>query len=358
MGALDEHKMNMNLNLLSDEQIDRLRQLVERSERIVVCCHKSPDGDAIGALLGWGDYLRSMGKNPLLVSPDAFPDFLKWVPGNERIVRHDKRKELVEAALRDAQLVCCLDFNSTQRVLDMKEALEASPAQRVLIDHHQHPDIETTLSLSFPQMSSTCELVFRIIWQMGGFESMTKAMAINLYTGMMTDTGGFTYNSTRPEIYFIIGQLLTKKIDKDKIFRNVYNNFSESCIRMRGYIMSQKLKVLPGCHACYYTLTKEEMKRYHFIKGDAEGLVNEPLRIRNMRLSISLREDTERENTIWVSLRSVDDYHCNGIAEKFFNGGGHFNASGGRLMCTMEEAEQIVLKAILHFSSLYQSGSK
>lgn len=350
--------MNMNLNLLSDTQVEKLKLLICQSERIVVCCHKSPDGDALGALLGWGDYLKSFGKNPLLVSPDAFPDFLKWMPGNERIVRYDKRKEVVDEALKNAQLVFCLDFNSTQRVLDMKESLETSPAGKVLIDHHQNPDVDTVLSLSFPNMSSTCELVFRIIWQMGGFENLTKMMAVNIYTGMMTDTGGFTYNSTRPEIYFIIGQLLTKKIDKDKIFRNVYNNYSESCIRMRGYIMNQKLKVLPGCHACYYTLTKEEMKRFHFIKGDAEGLVNEPLRIKNMRLSISLREDTERENTIWVSLRSVDDYYCNGIAERFFNGGGHFNAAGGRLSCTMEEAEQVVLKAILYFASVYAGATK
>ena len=349
---------NMNLNLLSDAQMATLNNLLCQSERIVVCCHKSPDGDAIGALLGWGDYLKNIGKSPLLVSPDAYPDFLRWMPGNERIVRYDKHKESVEEALKNAQLVFCLDFNSTQRVLDMKDALEASQATKVLIDHHQRPDIDVSLSLSFPEMSSTCELIFRVIWQLGGFEGMTKTMAANIYAGMMTDTGGFTYNSTRPEIYFIIGQLLTKKIDKDKIFRNVYNNFSESCIRMRGYIMNEKLRVLPGCHACYYTLTKEEMKRFHFVKGDAEGLVNEPLRIKNMRLSISLREDTERENTIWVSLRSVDDFFCNGLAEKFFNGGGHNNAAGGRLTCSMEEAEQVVLKAILHFAASNASTIK
>ncbi len=302
-------------------------------------------------MMGWAEYLRGQGKNPLLVSPDAFPDFLKWLPGNERIVRYDKHKDVVDEALLHADLVFYLDFNSTKRVLDMQAALESSQASKVLFDHHESPDVEATLSLSFPQLSSTSELVFRVIWQMGGFEAMTKSAAAHLYTGMMTDTGGFTYNSTRPEIYFIIGQLLTKKIDKDKIFRNVYNNYSEWCIRMRGYIMSQKLVVVGGSHACYYTLTREEMKKYHFMKGDAEGLVNEPLRIKGMRLSISLREDTEKENTIWVSLRSVDHYYCNTLAEMFFNGGGHKNAAGGRLLCTMAEAEQTVHRAILFFAS-------
>ena len=337
--------------MLSELQAERLNDLISQSEKIILCCHKSPDGDAIGSMLGWAEYLRAAGKSPMVVSPDAFPDFLKWMPGNERIVRYDKHKEEVDEALKTADLIFCLDFNSTMRVLDMQAALEAAEAPKVLFDHHENPTVDAELSFSFPSMCSTCELVFRIIWQMGGMERLSKAAAIALYTGMMTDTGGFTYNSSRPEVYFIIGQLLTKRIDKDKIFRNVYNNYSEWYIRMRGYVMSQKLVVVGGSHACYYTLTKEEMSKFHFIKGDAEGLVNEPLRIKNMRLSISLREDTERENTIWVSLRSVDHYYCNTIAEKFFNGGGHKNASGGRLFCTMDEAVQIVHKAIFYFAS-------
>jgi len=341
----------MNLDLLNDVQLASLNDYIEKSERIVLCCHKSPDGDAIGSVLGWGEYLRTRGKKTMLVAPDAYPDFLKWLPGNERIVRYDKHRAEVDEALEKADLIFCLDLNETARVLDMQPALDQSKAPKVLIDHHDGPCVDAVLTLSYPEMSSTCELIFRIIWQMGGFELMSKNAAVAIYTGMMTDTGGFTYNSSRPEIFFIIGQLLTKKIDKDKIFRNVYNHYSESCLRMRGYVISQKLTVIEGSHACYYILTKEDMKRYHFIKGDAEGLVNEPLRIKDMRLSISLREDTERENTIWVSLRSVDQYYCHVLAKKFFSGGGHKNAAGGKLTCSVEEAEQIVLKAILYFAS-------
>ena len=341
----------MNLNLLSDAEIASLRQIIASSERIVLCCHKSPDGDAIGSMIGWGDYLQMLGKKPMLVSPDAYPDFLGWLPGKERVVRHDKHKAEVEEAFAHADLVFCLDFNSSSRLLDMQEVFDASSARKVLIDHHQNPDVAAEMTISFPVMSSTSELVFRLIWQMDGFDQMPRSAAVNLYTGMMTDTGGFTYNSSRPEVYFIIGQLLTKGIDKDKIYRNVYNTLSESCLRMRGYVLSQKLVVFPNAHACYYTLTREEMKRFHFIRGDAEGLVNEPLRIRNMRLSISLREDTERERTIWVSLRSVDQYFCNVLAERFFNGGGHKNAAGGKLTCMMEEAEQVVHRAILYFAA-------
>jgi phosphoesterase RecJ-like protein len=172
---------------------------------------------------------------------------------------------------------------------------------------------------------------------------------------MMTDTGGFTYGSNRPEIFFIISQLLTKGINKDKIYRNVYHNYSSWAIRLRGFIMYNKLNVLDSVHASYFTLTRKEMELFHFMKGDAEGLVNIPLQIKGMKLSISLREDNQKDNLIWVSLRSIDDFPCNKMAEEFFNGGGHLNASGGKLSCTMEEAEEIVREAIKSYEELLKS---
>jgi phosphoesterase RecJ-like protein len=166
---------------------------------------------------------------------------------------------------------------------------------------------------------------------------------------MMTDTGGFTYNSNSPEIYFIISQLLSLRIDKDKIYRNVYNNYSEWRLRLTGYVLYQKLNVFNDFHAAYFTLTKQDLHRFHFIKGDAEGLVNIPLQIKGLKLSVSMREDTERPNKIWISLRSVDDFHCNTMAEEYFNGGGHPNAAGGHLDCSIEEAEKIVREAFVHY---------
>lgn len=346
----------MTIEILTPEEVQKLRDLISQSQNIIICCHKSPDGDALGAMLGWAEFLRNQGKQPMMVAPDAFPDFLRWLPCIEKIVRYDKHKETVEEAFEKADLVFCLDFNSSKRLMDMQETFDKFNGNKVLIDHHIGPDIDAEIVVSKPEMSSTCELLFRIIYQMGGFEIMTRQGAVPLYCGMMTDTGGFTYNSSRSDIFYIISLLLTKRFDKDKIYRNVYNNYSEWAIRMRGYVMSQKLNVLPESHASYFSITRREMKSFHFIKGDAEGLVNEPLRIKGMRMVISLREDTEKENTVWVSIRSVDHYYCNTIAEKFFNGGGHPNAAGGHLYCSMEEAEQITLKAILYFANLYDKG--
>lgn len=252
--------------------------------------------------------------------------------------------------LKISDLVFCLDYNTLSRVDNMETAMREMKTPLVLIDHHLDPDVPAILTISQPAASSTSELIFRIVWQLGGFESQNKHFAIPVYCGMMTDTGGFQYNSSQCEIYFIISQLLTKKIDKDKIYRNVYHNYSENRLRMMGYVMYEKLVYLKEYNTSYYTITKEEQRRFHFIKGDAEGLVNLPQQIKGLKLSVSLREDTEKENTVWVSLRSVDDFPCNKMAAQFFNGGGHLNASGGRLNCTIDEAIKITQKAIEAFA--------
>ena len=342
----------MNIDILTSDQVAQLSHLISDAKNIIITCHKSPDGDAIGSTLGWAEYLRSIGKEPTIIVPDQYPDFLSWIPNTEKIVRYDKHPEKCDMLFKIADLVFCLDYNTTSRVDEMEKALVSSTPPKVLIDHHLDPDVPAVLTISHPDLSSTCELVFRIVWQLDGFNRLSKQFAIPIYCGMMTDTGGFLYNSTRSEIYFIIGELLTKHIDKDKIYRNVYHNYSESRIRLMGFVMYEKLVYLPESHAAYYSLTRQEQKRFHFIKGDAEGLVNIPQQIKGLKLSISLREDTDKPNIVWVSLRSVDDFPCNKMAEEFFNGGGHLNASGGRINGTMEEAIATVNRAIEAYDTL------
>lgn len=339
----------MDINLLTAAEAEHLSGIIDGADKIVLCCHRSPDGDAIGSVLGWAEYLRSRCKVPVMIVPDAYPDFLRWMPGTERLLRYDKHKDFADGMIADADLIFCLDFNTASRTDSMAGPLTAAKAKKVMIDHHLSPDMDTEMCISHPEACSTCELVFRLVWQLGGFEGMTKKCAVPIYCGMMTDTGGFTYNSTRPEIFFIISQLLTKKIDKDKIYRNVFNNYSEWRLRLLGHMLYNKLVVMQPQRASYFTLTREDLRKFHYIKGDAEGFVNIPLQIKGMRLSISMREDTEHDNLIWLSLRSVDDFPCNLMAERYFNGGGHLNAAGGRLECSIEEAENKVRKAIEEF---------
>ena len=340
----------MNIDILTEDQLAELSQLISTSQNIVITCHQSPDGDAIGSSLAWASYLGSLGKEATIIVPDQYPDFLLWLPNTEKIVRYDKHKEKCDMLLKIADLIFCLDYNPPSRVDEMQQALLDTQAQRVLIDHHLNPDVPTVLTISHPEVCSTSEIVFRIVWQMGAFDNLDKHFAIPVYCGMMTDTGGFTFASTRPEIFYIISLLLTKHINKDKIYRNVYHNYSENRLRLMGYVLYEKLVYLQEYNAAYYALTKEELRGFRFSKGDAEGLVNIPQQIKGLRLSISLREDTEKERLVWVSLRSVDDFPCNEMAEQFFNGGGHLNASGGRLNCTIDEAIETVKRAIIAFA--------
>ena len=327
----------------------QLRSIIAAAADIVVIGHVNPDGDAIGSTLAWTNYLQSEGKSVSLIVPDKYPDFLNWLPNTDKILRHDKHPEKTELLVASADLIFCLDFNTLSRSEALADHIASAKAAKVLVDHHPNPDELFNLTISNPEMSSTCELVFRLVWQLGAFERFGHHFAVPCYCGMMTDTGGFTFNSTRPEIFFIISQLLTKGIDKDKIYRNVYNVASESKIRLWGYVLYEKMEYDAARHAAFFTLTRADLKRFNYIKGDTEGLVNMPLQIKGTRLSISLREDTDRDNLVWVSLRSVDDFNCTEMAAAFFNGGGHFNASGGRLNCSIEEAAEITRKAIKTF---------
>lgn len=338
--------------ILNNTEFVELMKAIQQSKRIVVCAHRGPDGDAVGSSLGWAEYLKSLGKQVTVVLPNPFPDFLRWLPNSHLIHFYARHEAAATQIINEADLIFCLDFNGLSRLQEMEGAVARAKADRILIDHHLNPDHSIAkLVISHPQMSSTSELVFRLILQLGGFEDMTQSMATCIYTGMMTDTGGFTYNSNDSAIYEIISMLLTKNIDKDKIYRNVFNVYSADRIRLTGYILYEKLNFYANNRASVFTLTRDEMKRFNFIRGDAEGLVNMPLQVKGMRLSISLREDTERD-VIRVSLRSVDDFPCNKMAAEFFNGGGHLNASGGELPFPLSEAIKTAERAIEAYEKL------
>lgn len=339
-------------NLLNEQELQALRTHIAQSSRILICAHRGPDGDAVGSSLGWAEYLRQQGKQVDIVMPTPFPDFLRWMPGSQDIRFYARHEAEAEPVIAQADLIFCLDFNGLQRLQEMQAPVAAAQAKRIIIDHHLDPDRSIAAQVvSFPTRCSTSEIVCRLIIELGGWDALPQKAAVCLYTGMMTDTGGFTYNSNDPEIYEVISMLLTKGIDKDKIYRNVFNVYSEDRMRLTGYILYRKLRFYYNRHASIFALTREEMRRFHFIRGDAEGLVNMPLQVKGMRLSISLREDTERD-VVRVSLRSVDDFPCNRMAEEFFHGGGHLNASGGELPFPLSEAMLTAERAIKAYADL------
>ena len=340
----------MLTKVIEQAKIDHFMKWFERADKIVIVSHVSPDGDAIGSSLGLAQFLDSQDKTVNVIVPNAFPDFLKWMPGSKDILLYDRYKEFADKLINEADIICCLDFNSLKRIEEMADSVATSPARKILIDHHLYPEDFCRIVISHPEISSTSELVFRLICRMGYFSDISREGAECIYTGMMTDTGGFTYNSNNREIYFIISELLSKGIDKDDIYRKVYNTYSESRLRLMGYVLSN-MKVYREYNSALISLTKEEQGKFDYIKGDSEGFVNIPLSIKNVRFSCFLREDTERR-IIKISLRSVGTFPCNKLAAEFFNGGGHLNASGGEFTGTMAEAKQVFEEALKKYKTL------
>ena len=340
-------------NLLTDEQLTGLKGLLLNKDNIVVIGHVSPDGDAMGSCLAWADYLTGQGKNVSVVMPNHAPDFLKWLPGAYRIVYGADHPAAVERILDEADLVCCIDFAEAKRVQDMTPLLQAAKAPRLVIDHHLNPDADfaTAMLISRPGASSASELVFRVILQLGGYPRLTTKAATCIYCGIMTDTGNFAWGSDDPELYQIVSMLMRKGINKDKIYRHVFYSYSENRLRFMGYTLSERFRMLADGKAAILTMSRPDMERFHYLRGDSEGWVNMPLQIKGCRLSIFLREDTERD-VIRVSLRSVDDVPCNKMAAEFFNGGGHLNASGGELPFPMEEAIRTAEQAVEAYKDL------
>ena len=331
---------------INSQEAAAIKKIFSDCRNVVIVCHTSPDGDAIGSSLGLYEYLKRKGKNVTVIVPNYFPDFLHWMKDADKIIMFERNKSLSYSIIGMADLICCLDFNDMRRIDDLSVPICRARCKKVLIDHHLNPDkSKFDFIISRPELSSTCELVFRIVDAIGDTGALTFAAAEDLYAGIATDTGFLSFNSNDPDIFVIISELLRKGIDKDQINRRIQNNFSPDRLRLIGYVLYEKLEVYPDLHASLFAIRKEELTQFHYLKGDMEGIVNMPLQIKGHKLSICLREDTERP-LIRVSARSVDDFPCNELCSQFFNGGGHKNAAGGTLECTMDEAIDITKKAL------------
>lgn len=338
--------------LLSDKELQSLRRRIAEAERIVICAHVGPDGDAVGSSLALRHWLSRQGKHADVLVPNRFPDFLRWMPGAQDIRVYNRCAEAARNLLRQADLMFIADLNASGRLQEMEADVLANPCHKVMIDHHLNPQDFCQTVISQPRMCATCEVLCHLLEQMDGLEHASREEATCLYTGMMCDTGAFTYASSRPEVYECVCRLLRCGIDKDRIYRNVFWTYSQARLRLQGYMLCEKMQVMDGLHAALMTLTNEERIRFGAKYGDTEGFVNIPLTMSGMKLSVFLSEDTEQAGLIKVSLRSVDDFPCDEISARFFNGGGHRNASGGRIMGTMDEAVARVGEAVRAYADL------
>lgn len=335
--------------IIDAQKITQVENLLAKYDKIIIVTHVSPDGDAIGSSLGLYHYLNEMGKDVNVIVPNAFPDFLAWMKSAGDILVYEKYPEFAQKLISEADLIFCLDFNIPKRTSHLAPFIEGAKAKKVMIDHHPEPSPFCDVIISHPEISSTSELIFRLICRMGDFEVMSRNSAECIYTGMMTDTGGFTYNSNNAQIYYIIAELLKKGINKDQIYSNVYHNYSVDRYRMLGYTLSEKMKIYPEYNAALVTLTKQEQLKYNAKKGDTEGFANLPLNIKGIIFAVFIREDNEM---IKISLRSQGAFPCNKFSAQCFNGGGHLNAAGGEFYGTMDEAIAVFEETLPQYAGL------
>ncbi len=334
------------------EKVKELKQLLEDRQRIVLLPHTSPDGDALGATGAFAEVLKAVysQKEIFIVSPDDVDDYLAWLPIDENFVSFYGNKEKAIKLIEEADLILHLDHNQVKRVR-YPELIDAvyqnKEAKRVLIDHHEFPDKDFDLIFSYPELSSTCELVFMLLKGLVWEEHISPKTSTLLLSGMVTDTGRFMYACFYPQIFQHLSELLVLGADYPMIIDRLSYHNKEEQLRLQGYMLNNKLELYPELGTAILTLSQAEMQERGISKGDTEGLVNLPLTIKGINSSCFIRED---KSQIKLSLRSIGDFPVNELAMRAFGGGGHLNASGGEFQGSIDEAKNIYLyelKALL-----------
>lgn len=337
--------------LIETSKAKELFGLLKESERIVLTCHVRPDGDAIGSTLGLWHLLKVLGKEPNVIVPDKAPNSLSFLPGFKEIAVYTSHKEFCEKTVSECQLIICCDFNTPSRQDSLAPLIQNATCKKVLIDHHQEPDNFTDLTFSDPKMSSTCELVFRIIAAMGLYDKVDKECATCLLTGIITDTRNFTVNIHYTDIYDILMRLMEKDVDKNWIVKEALNTRSLNSLRLEAYAISQKMEIFLEHKCALITLDLNELNRFSYEKGDTEGLVNRPLEVRGLVYSIFMREDPD---CVKVSARSCDDFPVSEICKNLYGGGGHIQAAGAEYHGSLEDCRKLLIDHLKDYDKFIQ----
>lgn len=320
--------------------LEAFSRLIDGATRVALTCHMSPDGDALGSTMALSHVLRLMGKETRVVTPDEAPTYLKdAIPGvRGNVMAWSSFGTRAEYVFERADLIICLDFNAPYRVSRLEPALMAAKAPRVLIDHHEKPEPFCALAFSYPERSSTCELLYYLIDAMDWREYLDITTATCLLAGMITDTGAFQYNSNSGQIFNVVADLMDHGADKDWLVRCLINTHSVNSMQLEAFAIAERMTIYEDHHAALIVLSRDDLNRYSFRKGDTEGLVNRPLAIKGVVYSCFLREE---EEYIKVSMRSVSDFSVEEVCSRVYGGGGHVNASGGEYRGSLADAIRV-----------------
>lgn len=329
---------------IDSPSIEQFKSLFAEPRKVVIVSHTNPDGDAIGSSLALAEVLQTQGHEAVCIVPNRFPYYLEWIPRAKQMLIYRFAAEQAQAAIDSADVIICADMNNLSRLEDLSKAIAANTsAKRVLIDHHLNPEEGFDVAFSHPESSSTAFLVYSLLVQAFGAQVIDQTIATQLYVGIITDTGNFAFSNLTPDLFRAVAALVETGIDIPTIYNNIYNSFTEGRARLFGYAINRKMKTLLKGTVAYISLTEEEMRRYWFQQGDSEGFVNYPLTVKKMRMSAMF---TQQHDFIRVSLRSRGAVDVDTFARRYFNGGGHHNAAGGKSFVSMDETIQHYIEAV------------
>ncbi|MCX6292623.1 MAG: bifunctional oligoribonuclease/PAP phosphatase NrnA [Bacteroidetes bacterium] len=335
-------------NRFPAKELEELKKILSVPQMITITTHHRPDGDAMGSSLALYNYLIRKGHGVIVVTPSECPEFLSWLPGNDVVIDFEKREDAAMRTIAVSTLVFCLDFNWLSRLEKLEQPVRNSNAIKVLIDHHLEPEPAFDHAFSYTDACSTCELIYQFIDALGDKKMIDKNIAECIYTGIMTDTNSFRYATMRSETHRIIADLMDAGAENYKIHEYVYDTWLENRLRLLGYSLKEKLKVLTEYNTAYIALSQAELDMFNFKAGDTEGIVNYALSIKGVRLAALF---TEREGEIKISFRSKDDFSVKDLSSKYFQGGGHKNASGGKSNESLDATVQKFLGILPHYQS-------
>jgi phosphoesterase RecJ-like protein len=330
--------------------ISALQELLAQPRQIFITTHHKPDADALGSSLGLAGYLRKKGHHVTVVTPSDYPDFLAWMPGNDEVIVYDARRNdaQVREIIGTAEVIFCLDFSCLNRINELGSYIRNAPGTKVLIDHHLEPENFADLDFSNPKAAATAELVFEVIRDLGDQDMIDVGIGESLYAGIMTDTGSFRHPSTSRNVHLIIAELLDAGIDLSSVHRRIYDSHSEMRLRFLGFVLKDKLVVLPEYNTAYIAITQDELRQYQSKTGDTEGLVNFALSIEGVVFAAVL---IDRGQAVKISFRSVGGFSVNEFARQHFQGGGHLNASGGISYESLDDTVQRFLSLLPQYQT-------
>lgn len=322
--------------------LQQIFPLLSQPRKVVITFHQKPDGDAMGSALGLYHFLIQLGHKVTVISPTNWASFLSWMPGTNTVLDYERQTDESNSAIDSADWIYCLDFNTLSRTKRMEERLGNATADRILIDHHQEPQIDKfAYGESDTGKSSTCEMVFDFIVNSGNTDLINESIAECLYAGVMTDTGSFRFPATTASVHRMVATLKDKGLQHGKVHEALFDNFLENRFRFTGNVLLNRMEVFYEYNTALIAIPQADLIKYNIKTGDTEGLVNYPLSIKGIKLAAIIIDRGEERKS---SFRSKGDFDVNTFARKYFNGGGHFNAAGGQ---NKESLDEVVAKFII-----------